>query len=262
MLIVGLSLLLYPSFSNYWNSFRQSYAVANYVEQVTQLDNQEYEKIWKKAVEYNENLRNSTNRYILTEEIKKEYESNLNISGNGIMGYINIPSIKVNLPIYHGVDDSVLQIAIGHLEWSSLPTGGRGTHCVVSGHRGLPSARLFTDLDQLKVGDTFIMNILDQVLTYEVDQVLIVEPHEVNSLKIEEDMDLCTLVTCTPYGVNSHRLLVRGHRIANEIEAEMVRITNDAIQIEPLMVAPAIAAPILLTLFIMLFTTNKKTVRK
>lgn len=258
MLVVGLSLLLYPPISDYWNSVRQSYAVANYVEQVAKLNDDEYEKIWNHAIDFNQELQKRTNHYVLPDDLKGKYKENLNISGNGVMGYIDIPSINVNLPIYHGIEESVLQIGIGHLDWTSLPTGGKGTHCVVSGHRGLPSARLFTDLDQLRNGDRFIMNVLDRVLVYEVDQILIVEPQEISSLKIEKGQDLCTLVTCTPYGVNSHRLLVRGHRVENEIEEEIVRITNDAMQVEPLLVAPVVAAPILLALLIVLLIPNKK----
>ena len=195
---------------------------------------------------------------MLTNEQVAEYNELLNVGGNGIMGYIEIPSLKVVLPIYHGTDEGVLQVAIGHLQWSSLPIGGKSTHCVISGHRGLPSARLFTDLDQMAEGDIFLLRVLDEVLTYEVDQIRIVEPYQIQELLISEGEDLCTLVTCTPYGINSHRLLVRGHRIEN-LEAERtVRITADAIQIEPMLVAPAIAAPMLLILFILLLIPKKR----
>ena len=258
MLIAGLSLLLYPSFSDYWNSSRQSRAVASYVEQVGSLEDEEYELIWKNAVEYNKKLLDRSNIYVLPEGMVEEYNQQLNISGKGIMGYVDISSINVNLPIYHGISESILQVAVGHLDWTSLPTGGASTHCVVSGHRGLPSARLFTDLDKLCVGDSIIFHVLDHVLVYEVDQIKIVEPYEIEDLRIEEGQDLCTLVTCTPYGVNSHRLLVRGHRVENEIEEEIVRITNDAMQVEPLLVAPVVAAPILLVLLIILLIPNKK----
>ena len=172
------------------------------------------------------------------------------------MGYIEIPTIKLSLPIYHGTEDSVLQIAVGHLDWTSLPAGGESTHCVLSGHRGLPSAKLFTNLDQLVEGDTFVIRVLDEVLTYEVDRILIVEPDDVSALQIEPGKDLCTLVTCTPYGINSHRLLVRGHRVENQSEA--IRVTSDAIQIEPLLVAPAVALPILLILLIVLLASGGK----
>ena len=188
----------------------------------------------------------------MSEEQKKQYEQLLNVSGDGIMGYIEIPSINCSLPIYHGTQESVLQIAVGHIEWSSLPVGGASSHCVVSGHRGLPSAKLFTNLDELSKGDTFMLRVLDEVLTYEVDQILIVEPQETGALQIEEGKDYCTLVTCTPYGINTHRLLVRGHRIDNIEEAKTIRVTADAIQIEPLLVAPVVATPILLLLIILL----------
>ena len=172
------------------------------------------------------------------------------------MGYIEIPNLHLSLPIYHGTGDAVLQIAVGHLEWSSLPVGGEGTHCVLSGHRGLPSAKLFTNLDQLTAGDIFVIRVLDEVLTYEVDQILIVEPEDLSALTVEPGQDLCTLVTCTPYGINTHRLLVRGHRIENQSEA--IRVTADAIQIEPLIVAPLVALPLLLILFIILLASGPK----
>ena len=182
----------------------------------------------------------------------------LDISDNGIMGYIEIPSIKCSLPIYHGVDEAVLQIAVGHIEWTSLPVGGESTHCVLSGHRGLPSAKLFTNLDQLVVGDIFIMRVLDETLTYEVDQIRIVEPQDVEALKIVPGEDLCTLVTCTPYGVNTHRLLVRGHRVENQTDAAMIYVTADAMQIEPVLVAPIVATPMLLLLLVWLMIRYRK----
>ena len=248
--VIGLSLLLYPSFSDWWNSMHQSQAVASYVEQVAAIDDNQYEEIWNDAWDYNAELSKRRNNYVLTDAQKDEYNRLLNIGGLGIMGYIEIPVIGVTLPIYHGTDETVLQVAIGHLEWTSLPVGGESSHCVVSGHRGLPSAKLFTDLDKLVVGDIFMFRVLDEILTYEVDQIMIVEPHEVDSLKIEEGKDLCTLITCTPYGINSHRMLVRGHRIDNQEEAKTVRITSDAIQIEPIIVAPIVAVPILLILLV------------
>lgn len=173
--------------------------------------------------------------------------------------YIVTATGNSSLPVYHGTEDAVLQIAVGHLEWSSLPVGGESTHCVLSGHRGLPSAKLFTNLDKLVAGDKFIMRVLDEVLTYEVDQILIVEPTDVSTLMIEAGKDLCTLVTCTPYGINSHRLLVRGHRIENQDEAQAIRVTSDAIQIEPLIVAPAVALPMLLVLLVILLVSGGKT---
>ena len=255
---IGLSLLLYPSFADYWNSLHQSRAIASYSEQVANLDENQYEALWAAARDYNQSLTERTNSFILSDEQKEEYDQLLNVGGNGVMGYIEIPDIAVTLPIYHGTNEAVLQIAVGHLEWTSLPVGGENTHCVVSGHRGLPSARLFTDLDKLVEGDTFMMRILDEVLTYEIDQILIVEPHETEALVIENGEDYCTLVTCTPYGINSHRLLVRGHRIENAEEARRVHVTADAIQIEPIIVAPVVAAPILLVLLIALLIPKRR----
>ena len=255
--LLGLSLLLYPSFSDYWNSFHQSRAIAGYAEAVAKIDDVDYEKIWNDAVEYNRKLQEKGQTWILAEEEKEEYHSLLNVAGNGIMGYIEIPSIKVTLPIYHGVDEAVLQIAIGHIEGSSLPVGGESSHTVISGHRGLPSAKLFTNLDQLMEGDTFMIRILDETLTYEVDQIRIVEPEDLSNIVIEEGKDLCTLVTCTPYGVNSHRLLVRGHRIENLAVAN-IRVTADAMQIDPVLVAPIVAVPILIILLIWLLVYYRK----
>ncbi len=256
--LAGVSLLLYPTVSDYWNSLHASRAVAGYAEEVSEMDDNRYEEILSAAREYNQSLLSRDGSFSLDDEMREQYDQVLNVSGNGIMGYIEIPTIKLSLPIYHGTDDSVLQIAVGHLEWSSLPVGGESTHCVLSGHRGLPSAKLFTNLDQLVEGDTFVIRVLDEVLTYEVDKILIVEPNEVDSLVIEEGQDLCTLVTCTPYGVNSHRLLVRGHRVENKDNADAIRVTSDAIQIEPLLVAPVVAMPMLLVLLILLLTTGRK----
>ena len=256
--LIGLSLLLYPTFADWWNSMHQSRAVASYVEQVAHIDTDQYAALWNEAWNYNASLIDRRNQYLLDEAQKVEYNRLLDVSNLGIMGYIEIPAIKVTLPIYHGTDDAVLQIAIGHLEWTSLPVGGESSHCVVSGHRGLPSARLFTDLDRLVVGDVFLFHVLDETLTYEVDQILIVEPHETDALTIIEGQDLCTMVTCTPYGVNSHRLLVRGHRIENQEEVQTVRVTSDAIQIDPNIVAPVVAAPMLLILLIALMIPKKR----
>ena len=221
------------------------------------MDEIDYEKIWNDAVEYNKELQTRSNHWFLTEEQQEEYESMLNVSGNGIMGYIEIPSIKVSLPIYHGVDEGILQVAIGHIEGSSLPVGGKGSHCVISGHRGLPSAKLFTDLDQLAEGDIFMLRVLDETLTYEVDQILIVEPSDMSSLEFDEEKDYCTLVTCTPYGINSHRLLVRGHRVANLEESEEIRVTADAQQIDPVLITPALAGILLVLLLLGTFVWNR-----
>ena len=252
ILLAGLSLLLYPSVSDYWNSLHQTRAIATYAEEVANLNQDQYDEIWAAAESYNASLTDRVNAYLLSDAQKEEYQQLLNVSGLGVMGYIEIPSIDCSLPIYHGTEESVLQIAVGHLEWSSLPVGGESTHCVLSGHRGLPSAKLFTNLDKLQTGDIFMLRVLDNVLTYEVDQILIVEPQETGAHRIEEGKDYCTLVTCTPYGINTHRLLVRGHRIDNIEEAKTVHVTADAIQIEPLLVAPVVAIPILLLLLILL----------
>lgn len=248
--LIGLSLLLYPTFADYWNSFTQSRAIASYAEEVAGMDEEVYDEIWSAAALYNIQLHGTHREFHLDDDLKKQYEDILNIGGEGIMGYIDIPIINVSLPIYHGTSDGVLQKAIGHLEWTSLPVGGESTHCVLSGHRGLPSARLFTDLDRLVVGDTFTLQVLNEVLTYEVDQILIVEPHETDALQIVEGEDYCTLITCTPYGINTHRLLVRGHRIETAEEVRVVRVTSDALQIEPIIIAPIIAVPLLVLLVI------------
>ena len=259
--LVGLSLLLYPTFADWWNSLHQSRAVASYVEQVANIDEEQYAHLWDAAWEYNEELVNRPNNYVLEEAQREQYDQILDVGGLGIMGYIEVPSIGVTLPIYHGTDETVLQVAVGHLEWTSLPVGGESSHCVVSGHRGLPSAKLFTDLDKLAVGDVFIYRVLDEILTYEVDQILIVEPHETKELQIQEGKDLSTLVTCTPYGVNSHRLLVRGHRVENQEQAQSIRVTADAMQIEPTIVAPILALPMLFVLLIALLIPKSKNRR-
>ena len=256
--LIGLSLLLYPTVSDYWNNFHQSKAIAGYAEAVAKLDTADYDRLLAEARAYNASLVGNNHRYQPTEAEISQYDQLLNVTGNGIMAYIEIPVIGVSLPIYHGSQDTVLQVAIGHIEGSSLPVGGPSTHCVVSGHRGLPSAKLFTDLDKMAVGDTFVIRVLDEVLTYEVDQIHIVKPDELKLLDIEDGQDLCTLVTCTPYGINSHRLLVRGHRVENQKGASSIRVTADAVQIEPLLVAPAVAAPILLILIIALLAGGRK----
>ena len=261
VLIAGLGLLLYPTFSDWWNSFHQSRAIASYVQTVANLDKEDYERMLHEAQDYNRSLLTKTNRYNFTDEDKEEYNSILDVTGTGIMGYVEIPSIGVSLPVYHGTNEAVLQTAIGHIEGTSLPVGGIGTHCAVSGHRGLPSAKLFTDIDQLKEGDTFLIQVLDRTLTYEVDQIRIVLPTELQDLEIDPQEDYCTLITCTPYGVNTHRLLVRGKRTANEVLE--VSVTADAIQIEPVLVAPLVAAPILLLLLIiLLLATGKKNKKR
>lgn len=258
LLLAGVSLLLYPSLSDYWNSMHQTRAIASYAETVSQLDTAQYDEMWKAAQDYNRSLAQRETAFALTDEQKAAYESLLDVSGLGVMGYIEIPEIDCSLPIYHGTEESVLQVAVGHLEWSNLPVGGEGAHCVLSGHRGLPSAKLFTNLDKLAVGDTFLLRVLDEVLTYEVDQILIVEPEQVDALGIVPGEDYCTLVTCTPYGINTHRLLVRGHRVENTPEAARMHVTADATQFDPLLVAPVLAIPVLLLLLMILLVPKRR----
>ena len=254
--MIGIGLIGYPSFSDYWNSFHQSRAIMNYTETVANMDQEKFDALIQEAEEYNAKLARTGINWKMSEEQQKQYDSLLNFDGTGDMGYINIPKINVELPIYHGTSDSVLQTSIGHLEETSLPVGGESTHTVLSGHRGLPSAKLFTDLDKLTEGDTFTLNILNQTLTYEVDQIRIVEPTDLSDLQIVEGQDLCTLVTCTPYGINTHRLLVRGHRIANQNgEAQVIA---DALQIRPIYIMPFVAVPILLILIIAVLIFPKR----
>lgn len=263
ILLAGAAILLYPTFSDYWNSFHQSRAIASYSDSVASLNEADYGRIWQDAVAYNTEMSGKSIPYTLSEEEWADYEAKLNFAGNGIMGYIDIPKINVSLPIYHGTSESVLQIATGHIESSSLPVGGPSTHCIISGHRGLPSAKLFTDLDQMTEGDLFQLKILNEVMTYEVDQIRIVLPSELDTLGIIQGQDHCTLVTCTPYGINSHRLLVRGKRVANPEEA--AHITSDAIRVDPVLVAPAAAAPMLIAMALWLLISpgsKKKKKRK
>lgn len=258
ILICGLGLILYPSVSDYWNKMHQSRAISQYSEAVAQLDNEEYDRILQSAYDFNESLMNSGSLGSYSAEQAASYPSQLLIGGSDVMGYIEIEKIKCYLPIYHGTDDSVLQVAVGHIEGSSLPVGGESTHAVLSGHRGLPSAKLFTDLDKLEIGDPFVIRVLDETLTYEVDQVLIVEPGDTSSLGIVEGMDYVTLITCTPYGVNTHRMLVRGHRIDNLKSSSHAKVTSEAIQIKPAIVAPIIAIPILLLLIVLVLIQPKE----
>ena len=250
ILLAGLGLLLYPSVANYWNSFHQSRAIAGYADAVAELDPEEYQRILSEAQAYNAEIGQHGMKFNLNEAELARYDSLLDITGTGIMGYIEIPQIRCYLPIYHSTDEAVLQIAIGHIAGTSLPVGGETAHCVLTGHRGLPSAKLFTDLDQMVEGDIFMIRTLDETFTYEVDQIRIVLPEDVSALQLESGKDLCTLVTCTPYGVNTHRLLVRGHRIPNLDESGEIFVIADASQIEEMIVAAIVAIPILLALII------------
>ena len=262
ILLAGLGLLLYPSVANYWNSFHQSRAIAGYADAVAELDAEEYARILGEARAYNEEIGRTGMDFHMNEAELTRYDSILDITGTGIMGYIEIPQIRCYLPIYHSTDEAVLQIAIGHIAGTSLPVGGYTSHCVLTGHRGLPSAKLFTDLDKLVEGDIFMIRTLDETLTYEVDQIRIVLPEDMSSLQLEQGQDLCTLVTCTPYGVNTHRLLVRGHRIENPDESGELFIIADASQIEEMIVAAVVAIPILIALIILfLVWTRRKPVK-
>ena len=255
--LIGLSLLLYPTFSDYWNSMHQSRAIASYTEKMSEINDNDYQELLEAAKEYNEKIAKKADRWTTSDEEKAEYNTLLNVGGTGIMGYVEIPSIAVSLPIYHGVDDTVLQIAIGHIEGSTLPVGGPGTHCAISGHRGLPAAKLFTNIDQLKEGDIFILYVLDEILTYEVDQIRIVEPNDLTELELVEGEDYCTMVTCTPYGINTHRLLVRGHR-TETMKQNTVRVAADALQIDEILVASFLTIPMLLVMLVWLLIRYRK----
>ena len=256
--LAGLSLLLYPSFSNYWNERHQSVAIQSYGERVAQMDNSAAQQLIEEARAYNHLLVGKENRFVLSDDEMTRYEGLLNVTGTGIMGYVEIPALDCMLPIYHGTDETVLQIAVGHIAGSSLPVGGMGTHCVLSGHRGLPSAKLFTNLDQLVEGDVFRLHVLEEILTYEVDQIRIVEPQDVKELEIHPEQDFCTLVTCTPYGINSHRLLVRGHRVETVEEQAPVRVNSDAAYLDRNVVAACLAVPVLIVLLLVSFRKRSR----
>ncbi|MEE1076244.1 MAG: class C sortase [Acutalibacteraceae bacterium] len=257
LFIVGLSLMLYPTVSNYWNVLHQTKAIANYDSVIEDLSTEDCSKIFEDAIKYNEALRKIRFPLMYYDEVSG-YDDLLNVAENGIMGYIRIDKINVELPIYHGIDETVLQVAVGHIKGSSLPTGGKSTHCALSAHRGLPSARLFTDLDKLETGDVFTLTILDRTLTYQVDQISVVDPENIEPLYVVDGEDYCTLVTCTPYGVNSHRMLVRGTRIENEKQLLNIRVNADAALVDPLVVAPFLATPVLLTLFISVMLPKRR----
>ena len=262
IMLIGVGLLVYPTFSDWWNSFHQTRAIAGYTAAVANMDREEFDRMWAEAEAFNTYLSQKSGRFNLSEQELETYNSILDVTGTGIMGYIDIPSIKISLPVYHGTDEAILQIAIGHIIGTSFPIGGEGSHCAVSGHRGLPSAKLFTDIDKLQAGDKFLLQVLDRTLTYEVDQIRIVLPQELQDLEIDPYSDYCTLITCTPYGVNTHRLLVRGHRVDND-NTDATRVTADAMRFEPVIVAPLVAAPILFILLIyVLISTSRWNKRR
>ncbi len=253
--VIGLSVMLYPTVSNFINQRNQSKAVSAYKETVSQMTEEDMSSYFQAAYDYNAALASLDGGFYDPSDAG-DYENTLNV-GNGVMGYITIEKLNVELPIYHGTDETVLEVAAGHLKGTSLPVGGTSTHAVISAHRGLPSAKLFTDIDKLEEGDIFTITILDQLLTYEVDKISIVLPDEVEDLQIVEGEDLCTLMTCTPYGINTHRLLVRGHRVENA-DTTNIHVTADAVRIEPYIVASIMAVPILLLLFLGLLFRNKR----
>ncbi len=259
---LGLSVLLYPTVSDFWNEKRQSQAVINYDDLIVDLTPEDYSGFFSEADEYNGKVRNMQFPFMNHKNITDEYYGTLDVNGDGMMGYITIEKIKVQLPIYHGTSDKVLNSAVGHVEGSTLPVGGESTHAVLSAHRGLPSAKLFTNLDKMETGDIFTIKILDKTITYQVDQILIVLPNETDELNIVAGEDYCTLVTCTPYGINTHRMLVRGTRIENIEPDRVVNVITEAYRIDPLIVTPAVAAPILGALLIYLIVKSSKDKKK
>lgn len=256
---IGLSVLLYPTISSYWNSKTQSEAIVDYEAMLSQYKPEDYTALFEAADRYNQQLRKLNDPYLEHEQLTDYYDI-LNISGTGMMGYITVPKISQELPVYHGTTEGVLSVAVGHVEGSSLPVGGASTHSVVSAHRGLPTAILFTHLDRMEIGDTFQFTILDRTITYEVDQIRIVEPNDTSLLQIVEDKDYCTLLTCTPYGINTHRLLVRGHQV-DATQTRNLYVANEAYRIEPLVVMPIVALPIIfvLLIYVMFAPVTKET---
>ena len=255
--LVGICILLYPAFSDYWNSKNQSHAIVDYESVLDQMDQYDYSAMLEAANVYNDALYNMSNPLINYNNVPGYYDT-LNITESGMIGYLKIDRIGVELPIYHGTSDDVLNKGVGHLEGSSLPIGGENTHCIMSAHRGLPSSKLFTDLDRIEKGDTFQIIILDRVLTYRVDFIKVIEPTDISDLNIIDGGDYCTLFTCTPYGINTHRLLVRGERIETEEEKPVIYVSNEAFRIEPLLVTPAVAAPMLFVLLIHLLVKYRE----
>ena len=260
--LVGISLLLYPAVSDFWNSKTQTRAIVDYESVLQHLDPQDYSEIFQQAHDYNKQLAESEANPLLYPELFPGYYDILNVTEFGMMGYVKIDRIGVELPVYHGTSSDVLNIAVGHLEGSSLPVGGESTHCVMSAHRGLPSAKLFTDLDRVELGDTFQLIVLDQIFTYQVDQIKIITPDQINDLMIVDGKDHCTLFTCTPYGINTHRLLVRGVRVETIIEKPAIYVANEAYRIEPLLVTPAVAAPMIFVFLIHLMVKYREPPKK
>ncbi len=259
---VGLSVMLYPTISDFWNSKRQSQAIVDYDSLIADIKPEDYSEYFDEADLYNNKIRLLSAPFLDYKSLDTLYYNTLNVNQNGMMGYITIDKIKVQLPIYHGTSDTVLNTAVGHVEGSSLPVGGKGTHSVLSAHRGLPSAKLFTNLDKLDIGDIFTIRILDKTITYQIDQILVVLPQDTKELAINPQEDYCTLVTCTPYGINTHRMLVRGTRIENIEPEKVINVVTDAYQVDPLIVTPAVAAPMLGILLIFLIVKSNKENKK
>lgn len=259
---IGLSLLLYPTVADWWNRQTQGYAIAAYTEQIVNLGLDQTEELWNEAHAYNEKLARNGIGFDMSEEETEEYYNTFNVGGTSMIGHIDIPKLNCMLPIYHGTDEAVLSAGVGHLAGTSLPVGGLSTHTVLTGHRGLPSAKLFSELDQLDIGDKFMLSILDDTLTYQVEDITIIIPSDLDFMKIIPGKDLCTLVTCTPYGINTHRLLVRGRRIGTAYDPKEAHVMAEALLIDSMLVAPVVAAPILLVLFIWLLFPGKERRRK
>lgn len=257
--LVGLSVMLYPTVSNYINQRNQSRAIATYDEKVSEMKPEDYSKYFEAAEKYNKELAEQRAAFFNPDRLKG-YENILDITGTGIMGYITIKKLGVELPIYHGTDEGILQIAAGHLKGTSFPIGGESTHSVISAHRGLPSAKLFTDLDKMEVGDTFTITVLNREITYEVDSIFIVLPTATDNLQIEDKKDYCTLMTCTPYGINTHRLLVRGHCIGSG-ETQHIHVTNEAFQIDPTITASVIGIVLLILLLVRVLIHTRRNGR-
>ena len=255
--LVGICILLYPAFSNFWNSKTQSRAIVDYESVLSQMDSQDYSAVFEEAYMYNNRLYETENPLVNYKNVSG-YDEALSVTENGMIGYLKIDRIGVELPIYHGTTDDVLNKGVGHLEGSSLPVGGENTHCIMSAHRGLPSSKLFTDMDRMEKGDTFQIIVLNQVLTYRVDFIKVIEPDDISDLQIIDGGDYCTLFTCTPYGINTHRLLVRGVRIETIKEKPVIYVANEAFRIEPLLVTPAVAAPMLLVMLIHLLVKYRE----
>lgn len=255
---IGLSVLLYPAISSFWNSRTQSEAIVDYEAILSAYKPEDYSAIFEQADRYNQELAALDLPLREYNQIEDLYWKTLDISGTGMMGYLTVPKISQELPVYHGTSDAVLAIAVGHFQGTSLPVGGEGTHSVVSAHRGLPSAVLFTYLDRMEIGDLFYFTILDRTVTYEVDQIRIVEPNDTSLIQPEEGKDYCTLLTCTPYGINTQRLLVRGHQV-DTTQTRNIYVANEAYRIEPLVTMPIVALPIIVVLLIyVMFAPVKK----